>query len=70
MDSHLDTTYTEKENEEFLASLRLALLAHYGMDFSIQQIRDSFLIAQLGLNLRGLKDIIDRHYRKTYGGNQ
>ncbi len=54
------------EDIEFLELLRGALRIAYGMDFSIKQIQEAHLIAELTAAI--FQDSLDKIYKKKYGG--
>jgi len=52
-------------NEEFYELLRGALIKVHGRDFSIQQIKEAYTIAQLTTAI--FQDSLEKIYRMRYG---
>jgi len=55
-------------SEEFYEFFREALKKVYGRDFSIQQIKEAYTIAQLTTAI--FQDSLENIYRMKYGGNK
>ena len=54
------------EDIEFLELLRGALHIVHGKDFSIKQIQEAYVIAELTTAI--FQDSLDKIYKKKYGG--
>lgn len=59
---------TTNEDNDFLEQVRGVLLITYGVDYSVQQIREAYVIAKQLTDL--FHDSLEIIYRKKYGGEQ